>query len=136
MSGCTVYQSKLWTVLCLYECTMKCTSKYIQEWVNCVCTSVWAACANTVNVVCTVVCFCDDTLPCYDELSTMHSLLCTLIWWYDDEHACFDVMAYFYALWCVPITCTLHVDDDGGYLMMMIVHTLWLWCITYDDVQQ
>ena len=82
LSGCTVYQSKVWTILCLYECTMKCTSEYIQEWVNCVCTSVWAARAKTMNVVCTVVCFCDDTLPCYDELSTMHSLLCTLIWWY------------------------------------------------------
>ena len=45
-SGCTVYQSKVWTVLGLYECTMKCTSEYIQECVNC--TSVWAACANTV----------------------------------------------------------------------------------------
>ena len=29
LSGCTVYQSKVWTVLCLYECTMKCTSEYI-----------------------------------------------------------------------------------------------------------
>ena len=116
-SECTVYQSKVWTALCLYECTMKCT--------NCVCTSVWAACANTVNVVYTVVCFCDDTFPCYDELSTMHSLLCLMI------HA----MVWLHSSWCALLTCTLHVDDDDGYLMMMLVHTLWLGNITCDDIQ-
>ena len=30
LSGCIVYQSKVWTVLCLYECAMKCISENIQ----------------------------------------------------------------------------------------------------------
>ena len=89
----------------------------------------WTVC-NTYSDILTMMMFSNSTWWC--TLYDVVVLLCTL--WYDDEHACFDVMTYFYALWCVLITYTLHFDDGGGHLMMMMIHTLW-WCITYDDVQ-
>ena len=111
-------QSKVWIVLCLYECTMKCTSEYIQEWINCVCTSVWAACAKIVNMVCTVVCFCD----------MMNSLRCTVCYalWFDDT--CFDNDDMMYAMvwWHSSMhhdVCFLHAH----YMMMMMVGIWWGW---------
>ena len=72
----------------------------------------------------------------------MHSLPHTLIWWYI---YIYDTCLYKYNHMMMNMHglewwhSSMHYDVyllHTHYLMMMMVHTLWLWCIIYDDVQK
>ena len=105
LSGCTVYQSKVWTVLCLYECTMKCTSENIQA---CVVVQVnaqvevwdyslwWWLCINisectavnkytSCDMICTTA-YTQSILIIIYSQRYVYSSIYSVMHWYSDVH--------------------------------------------------